>query len=287
MKNKEYKIYSEKIKTEKNIAICSDIHISQQTKKEKLIKILDTLNEIKPTHIVLPGDLYNVDTTTVYGDGYYNDNLKKFINELTEIADTYYVRGNNEISSYFLPKWLINNTNQKIHVLCEEIDESKNRYFKTEDMTISGIKFDSNFYRLNENNKCSEIIYKYTKYLEKLSKHCGSKDFNILLCHDPIIQKAMLYYKNYFLKKFNFDLIISGHNHGGLFPEWMRPLLKLAGTNIEQAYPTYTKGMIINGKNQYHIISEGITKFHSNSESLKILENYCEGTIENVRILKK
>ena len=116
-------------------------------------------------------------------------------------------------------------------------------------------------------------------YLEKLSKCCGSKTFNILLCHDPIIINALrLYQKDH--PQLNFDLILSGHTHGGFFPYWMKSI-------IERAYPTYTKGIFSTGNNQSVVVSEGITKFHSSFGKLQSLESFHEGTIDYVKVLKK
>lgn len=61
----------------------------------------------------------------------------------------------------------------------------------------------------------------------------------------------MLYLTTLVTKKqqesdFNFDLIISGHNHGGIWPEWMKQLFKLIGVAMELYYP---KGMMNIGHN--------------------------------------
>ena len=127
---------------------------------------------------------------------------------------------------------------------------------------------------------------RYNKYLEKLSKYCGTKNFNILLCHDPIIVKALqLYQKEH--DNLNFDLIISGHNHGGLFPYWLKSVLEYSGADMERLYPTYTKGIFETNYNQYTIVSEGVTRFHSGFGKLQFLEKCHEGTIENVKVLSK
>lgn len=283
MKTRQYKMYSNKIDSSKNVAICSDLHLSGKTPKKTIVKVLDTLQEIKPTHIVVPGDLYDVCYETITQK---EDIVTEFINEATSIADVFYVKGNIEQRSMLLPYGLYYNKNPRFHLLCEETFDGKDKYVNYDDVNISAIKLPMSFYYFSEEEKCAILLERYNKYLEKLSKYCGSKNFNILLCHDPIIVRALKLYQKDHLQ-LNFDLIVSGHNHGGLFPYWMKAILEYSGVDIERAYPTYTKGMLTTGDNQAVVVSEGITKFHSGFGKLQLLEKFHEGTIEYVKVLKK
>lgn len=290
MKKIEYVIESSKIDEDKNIAICSDMHINIKTPAKKIDEVLQTLTDIKPTHIVIPGDLYDVDDTTMFD---MPDRVSLFIDNATDIADVFYVKGNIEQKSGLLPYKLYNNTNPKFHLLCESNSDGKYRYIENGGINIAGIKPPLDFYKLSESERANFLLLQYRKYLERLSKYCGSKNFNVLLCHDPIIARTMLYLENLanntkYETNLNFDLIISGHNHGGIWPNWMRPLFKLIGANMELCYPTYTNGMIDIGRNgEKIIISEGITKFHSDFGKLQSLEKYHEGTVENVKVLSR
>ncbi len=286
MERYEYTIESSKIDGDKNIAICSDLHINKKTTDKKIDDILYTLEDIKPTHIVIPGDLYD---TAVYD----NEQIFNFIDNATEIADVFYVKGNIEQKNGLLPYKLYNNHNRKFHLLCERNLDGEYTYINNNGINISGIKLPLEFYRLNENQRAMFLLFEYRKYLETLSVNCGSKNFNVLLCHDPIILKIIPFLRNLTAKTpyetdLNFDLIISGHNHGGIWPDWMRPFFKLIGANMELCYPTYTKGMIEIGCNGGKIvISKGITKFHSDFGKLQLFERFHEGTVENVKILSK
>ena len=288
MKRIEYIIESSKINVDKNIAICSDMHINKKTPKKKIDYVLETLADIKPTHIVIPGDLYDVDSSTIFNNP---DRVSSFIDNATDIADVFYVKGNIEQKSELLPYQLYNNYNPKFHLLCENNSNGKYRHIKNNDINIAGIKLPLNFYNLSEKERTKIILSQYKKYLEKLSKSCGIIDFNILLCHDPIIIEVINYLSTLTKEEQfenNFDLIISGHNHGGIWPDFMKPLFKLTRTNMELCYPTYTKGMLEVGRDEKKmIVSEGITKFHSDFGSLQTLERFHDGTIENVKILSK
>ncbi len=251
LKKFEYIIESSKIVEDKNVAICSDLHINKKTPEKKIDDVLQALADIKPTHIVIPGDLYDVDDTTIFN---MPDKVSLFIDNATDIADVFYVKGNVEQKSELLPYRLYNNNNPKFHLLCEHNSDGKYRYIYNNGITIAGIKLPLDFYVLSESERAKCLLLQYRKYLEKLSKYCGAKNFNILLCHDPIIARTMLYLRTLTSNakdetNLNFDLIISGHNHGGMWPDWMKPLFKLIGANIELCYPTYTKGMIDIGHN--------------------------------------
>ena len=283
MKRKQYTIYSDKIDSSKNIAVCSDLHLNENTSKKKISEVLETLDEIKPSHIVIPGDLYDVCHSTIEVK---NDIVTDFINEATDIADVYYVKGNIEQRSMLLPYGLYYNNNPHFHLLCENTPSGKDKIIYNNDVNVSAIKLPLDFYYLNEEERCKALMERYNKYLEKLSKYCGTKNFNVLLCHDPIIVKALqLYQKEH--GNLNFDLIISGHNHGGLFPYWLKSVFEFSGADMERLYPTYTKGIFETNYNQYTIVSEGVTRFHSGFGKLQFLEKCHEGTIENVKVLSK
>lgn len=283
MKKNEYQLYSDKVKSNKNIAIVSDLHISEKMPNTKLDEVLDTLEEIEPTHIVMPGDLFNVDISTIC-----DDKVTDFINCATEIADVFYVKGNIEdeasILNYsILPCGLKDNKNEYFHILGEE----ENKIIYNDGINITGIKLPSNFYKLDEAQKLSTLFSKYSIYLDKLSSRCGNENFNILLCHDPIIRDYFKLVEAINDHPSNIDLVISGHNHGGMFPTYLKNIIEPFVKDITKYYPSYTKGMFDIDSNGHMIVSEGVTKYHSDMEILSNLERYHEGTIENVRILKK
>ena len=284
MKRIEYTIESSKVDSDKNIAICSDMHINDKTSNRKIEEILDTLIEINPTHIVILGDLYDVNWDDTLNN---TDKVLYFIDQATKIADIFYVKGNMEQRSTLLPYFFYYNFYPEVHLLCEDNSKGKHTYFSNNGINFAGIKLPTNFYRLNEQEKTKLLLTKYKKYLEKLSNICGSENFNILLCHDPIIKDAFDYLAINGIIDLNFDLIISEHNHGGLMPKCMKPLFKLLNFNTELLSPTYTNGLFeIGNEGKNLIVSEGITKFHSDFGKLQFLEEFHEGTIENVKVLK-
>lgn len=277
MKRNEYIIYNDKIRSDKNIAICSDTHINTKTTDKKLKEILDTISDINPSHIVIPGDLFDPDIETIH-----SYRVKRFIDDMTEIAKVYYIAGDAE--EHFLPAGIRNNCNRKFRILCEKLyfDEL---FLEDQDVTIAGLRLPNEFYRLGEEEKLQTILFKYRDYLQKLSKDCGDDNFNILLCHDPIITQAMIYFANIYGEHFNFDLIVSGHNHGGDFPKLLKLVRSILATDIDLK-SQYTKGAYEVDFDKYAVISEGVTKYDQSLCPFRSLEYFHEGTIENVKVLK-
>jgi len=277
MKRNEYSIYNNKIRGDKNIAICSDIHINSKTPDKKLQEVLDNLEDIKPTHIVIPGDLYDPDEETIH-----SYRVKKFIDNMTEIAKVYYIAGDAE--GHLLPAGIRNNLNSKFRILCEKLyfDE---QFLEDRDVTVAGLRLPNQFYRLNEEEKLNTLLFKYREYLEKLSKDCGDNNLNILLCHDPVIVRAMMHFSYVYAEHFNFDLVISGHNHGGNFPKLLKLFRNILATDID-FNSLYTKGVHEIDYDKYAMISEGITKYDQSLLPFESLEHFHEGTIENVKVYK-
>lgn len=283
MKRKTYSVFSDKVKTNKNVAILSDLHISKKTPDSKLNDVINTLEKIKPTHIVVPGDLFNVDESTISGDKVTN-----FISEITEISEVFYVKGNIEDGDWgpsfsVLPTGLKNNQNNRFHVVGETHEETPEQ----SDLNILGLRIDNDIYKMGEKEKIATILKKYEEYLKILSSRYSKENFNILLCHDPIIRDVLRLMEAINGTQLNYDLVISGHNHGGMYPKQLKRIIKSHVEDITKYYPKYTKDMWSINDNSNIIISEGVTKYHSEMGILEILEKKHEGTIENVHILKR
>lgn len=280
MKKNEYVLYNSKVVSNKNIAIVSDLHISENTPNKKLEEVLDTLDDIHPTHIVIPGDLYNVDTSTIC-----ENKVTNFVEDMTSIAETFYVKGNTEDMGSILNMSIFPNgikENKKFHILGE--DEKIVHY---DGINITGIKIPEELYKKEEKRKMIELLTKYEEYLNRISKKCGDKDYNILLCHDPIMFEVLKIIEGINGNALNIDLLVAGHNHGGMFPKVLKPIINPFTNDINKYYPSYVNGLWETDTNNHMIVSEGVTKYHSEMGILENLERFHNGTIENVRILKK
>lgn len=269
MKVNEYKIETNKTVTDKRIAVVSDIHINGSTEVEKLLSIKNILKEIKPTHVFIPGDLYNVDEVTLSRQ--VGDNIVyNFLHELADIADIFYVKGNNEVKSSLIPYEIYNNLDPRIHLLCDTyanyLSGSRNycnyNNIVTGDMDVMAIKLPEVFYSISKDERIELLVSRYKEYLKNLTTKCNSDRYNVLLCHDSIMLDV---YREIEALK-NFDLIVSGHNHRGVY--------------IDSIEHEYISG-IIQKLNTIFLISRGI------SRSDEVLDNDHESTIEVVNVYSK
>lgn len=184
-----YEIKSEKISSSFNnfkIVHISDLHSKEFGKNNiKLIKKIDSLN---PDAIFLTGDIIdNEDIDYV--------KIVNLIKELSSKYKIYYSFGNHELLLKRINKNDFINEIKKLNV--EILQDNMARIFKDNDYI--------NIYGLNHNfseNKSLNIGQ------AKLLKNAKSSEYNILLFHDPDFIDN--------IKKYNIDLVFSGHIHGGI-----------------------------------------------------------------------
>ena len=217
---KEYNIKFENLKNDLKIIHLSDIHCINSKRKEN--SLLNKIQRENPNIIVITGDL--VDATD-YNHGRCNKDLTiDFLKKLAKIAKTYFVYGNHEVAvvedkdTSFLKDLentgiiLLNNKAENI-----EINENNISIFGIQDpQTV-------NSYIPFENTIKDELDFVKNKINENSLK--------IFLVHRPE------YFEIY--SKYDIDLCLSGHAHGGQF---RFPLVKGLYAPNQGWFPKYTKG---------------------------------------------
>jgi len=122
----------------------------------------------------------------------------------------------------------------------------------------------------------SEKIEDFKKYINNMKTN--KKHYNILLCHSPInISRKEI------IKDIDVDLVLCGHMHGGLVPNFLKPLLKNIGFISPQKtlFPKCAYGNIkIDNKNI--IITSGI-KVMSKS-SFKYIKNIFASEVVEINV---
>lgn len=184
-----YEIKSEKISSSFNnfkIVHISDLHSKEFGKNNiKLIKKIDSLN---PDVIFFSGDIIDKEDIDYV-------KIVNLIKELSSKYKIYYSFGNHELLLKRINKNDFVNELKKINI--EILQDNMARIFKNNDYI--------NIYGLNHNfseNKSLNIGQ------AKLLKNAKSSEYNILLFHDPDFIDN--------IKKYNIDLVFSGHIHGGI-----------------------------------------------------------------------
>lgn len=232
LKQTNYLVKSKKLPESFNefkIAHISDFHNTNSKRIKSTI--IETLKKNAPDVIVITGDLIDSRRTNITSA---IDFLKSIIN----IAPVYFVLGNHESRLRDTKELIEHAENIGVNVL-RNISVQITRQGHTIDIT--GLD-DPGFYITLEN--ANEILEKTDRSLNKVVKL--NDKFSILLTHRPELIK--LY------SKYNFDLIFTGHAHGGQ--------IRIPGIGGiiapgQGLFPKYTRG-IYSEHNTKMVLSCGI-----------------------------
>ncbi|MCM1083746.1 MAG: metallophosphoesterase [Clostridium sp.] len=180
------------------IAVLADLHNSFSNEGERII---EAVRKEHPDIIIAAGDML----LSHSDQQRKNKKTAELMNGLCEIAPLFYGMGNHETAvsnrSYLKHLWpdFLNNIKNKETLLR---NESKNIYVKGKKINIYGLELPEKYYkRFNKLKPTGEEI-------DNLIGKSDNDAYNILIAHHPD------FYKQY--AKWGADLILSGHNHGGM-----------------------------------------------------------------------
>ncbi|MDR2532902.1 MAG: metallophosphoesterase [Oscillospiraceae bacterium] len=218
-----HKIYTGKIEGKLRLALLSDLHsFSHGKKQEKLVRAIDDSN---PDIILMAGDI--ADHVIPHG------NTKILLRRLGKYP-VFYVSGNHEYKS-------------------GEIREIKRFFRELGADVLEGVnrKISIGNNMLNISGVDDAIIgaQRFKKQLLNCAAQADMRLFTILLTHRP--EKANLY------KKLKFDLVLTGHTHGGqvIIPRYFNGIYA-----VNQGFlPKYAGGHYDMGCGDM-IVSRGLSK---------------------------
>lgn len=224
-----YKIESDKIDSPVRIALVTDLHSCKYGENQKTL--IDAVNKEKPDIILLGGDIFdNIIPDT---------NTKTFLKDVAPKYPCYYVTGNHEYwsrQSDEIIAWLRANN---ISVLD---GESVDVEIGNQKISLSGI---------NDPDK-ERFTGKSGDFYSELDEIQREKDdnlFRILLAHRPSYIESYL--------KYDFDLVLCGHAHGG---QWrLPPFLNGVYAPDEGWLPKYAGGNY-DFPNGQMIVSRGLAR---------------------------
>ena len=237
------KIYNLKKKSPKEIILISDIHYQSKKDIKYLDKLYLKLKELNPEYICISGDLTN--KAYIKDEDLLIDRLEK----LSKISKVIYALGNHEC--YISRKRRQYGFNRD---LLNKISNINNLYLLDNDNVIIdninfiGITIPIKYYFEKKIDK-QELKDTFNKLKVKRGK------YNILLCHSPIDICTEEY-----LKDANIDLVLCGHMHGGVLPNFLRKKIKNGGiiTPERKLFPKKCYGYIKVCDTEV-IISSGVT----------------------------
>ncbi len=230
LKTVHYTITSDKINNPMRIALITDLHSCRYGTAQKTL--IDAVNKEKPDIVLLGGDIFD--------DEIPDENTKVFLTAIAKDYPCYYVTGNHEywsMRSDEMLAWLDEHGIKDIGGKCVRVSQNSN------EITLSGV---------NDPDQA-----RYTgrgigmrAELDKTRDARRSDEFSILLAHRPSFMKTYLDY--------GFDLILTGHAHGG---QWRIPGI-LNGTFApdEGFFPKYAGGLYHFDGGSDMIVSRGLAR---------------------------
>ena len=243
----KYYVNSPSIFFDKKIAFLSDVHSDALVLEE----IIEILKSKEVDILIIGGDLLDC-----LKDNNRNVKIKELLEEYAKVFEIYIAIGNHDIV-YFNNHYLLNpsenatpNLNFWYYLnLNENINVS---YFPTGKSTVCKWSLDNNVDLSILNMPIEYYWHKepYDEFKEHIKVldtiNIESDKYNILVCHTPknIVQNGSI--DEYFKEEKRFDLILSGHIHGGLVPINMRK--NESGKGLFGPYgtllPEYSYGII-------------------------------------------
>lgn len=263
----QYQLESPKVTKKRKILVMSDIHNNEQV----LDKLLSVIKLDTPDYLCLVGDIVE----------YNNDNIDKllvWLKELSYLTNVIITYGNHENVARIKDKWVIKEDNNLYHnTNCHVLNKPFDQII-IDNISFYAINMPITWYQYEKSNKPF-----FNKFINNISIP-QYNHLNILLSHSPkwfIHKNKIVNYQ--FLKEV--DLILSGHNHGGLVP---RSLTKIVPFRIGFG-PYYT--VIKNAYGHYYnndkalIISSGITKLAKVNKPVHHLNQFYLPDIEEIILI--
>lgn len=242
-------IYSGKIPCDISFLVISDIHRSKTEGKENLMKIKDLIDLDEIDSIIIPGDIVN--DVNDLEDKEFRSRLQEELLSITKYKPTFVSLGNHDQMTHAKNGTWIPGQTQLLKEAIKEIPNfcliENGEKCDMNFLNISACSPDFNYYEdkdkkksERESTKDYQRIFKQT-YNEKLF---SDNTYNIFLTHEPqsIIKLSK---ENESCIQPNTDLVISGHMHNGLLPNFMQPFMANRGiiSPQMQLLPEYAQGV--------------------------------------------
>lgn len=224
------------LKEDINIIHLSDLHSKEFGKNN--IKLQKRIFALKPDIIFLTGDIIDSNLKNI-------DKIIAFIGRLQESCPVVYIPGNNETRTHMLDFIMKSLKELGVYALSNEI---LTLTIKNQELNILGLCE----YLIRTNKTGFEKIldtYHYDGYKTLLSSLENMNGYKILLSHYPEKFSLKGDYSDY-----NFDLMLSGHAHGGQFILPVVGGLFAPGQGIR---PKFYAGLYKGNKNNL-VVSRGL-----------------------------
>lgn len=229
LKIRYYTVRTEKMGESVRIVLVTDLHSCKYGREEE--KLIAAIEEQKPDMVLLGGDICD--------DKIPNDNTEALLKGIADSYPCYYVTGNHEYWSNRIDKILDLFQSYGVTVLSGTSDIIK---IRSQSLNICGIS-DPDIIRYTD----SPIGAR--EQLQALEHVPDNGLYTILLAHRP---EWIDTYAEY-----DFDLVLSGHAHGG---QWRLPgIINGVFAPDQGMFPKYAGGRYISG-DMTMIVSRGLAR---------------------------
>ena len=218
-----------KEQTQIKIVLIADLH-STIFGEDQLI-LIDKIKTINPDLIILAGDIID-DIVPITG-------TRLLLEGISNLAPIFYVTGNHEF-------WTFNIQAIREELASYGVTILSDNYVKIEinnnEIIIAGIEDPDKRYYETQNYNQNESMENAFKELDEIQL------YKILIAHRPEL------IENY--KKYSFNLVLSGHAHGGQVR--IPPFINGLYAPHQGVFPKYAGGLYIH-ENLTHIVSRGLS----------------------------
>lgn len=188
----DYEISSVKINNDVNIVMIADVHDQHCKVKDEIV---DKIEQLKPDIILCAGDIIDSESES-------DKSIIEFLNSLSEISDVYMSLGNHELE-YPDSKQLIEDIkNTGATVLDKEYQDIE---VNGNTIRVGGM-YDYAFSQETGNIDQETMKSDVYSFLTEMKQ---TSSFQLMMAHRP---DSFIFGNAY---KWDFDLVVSGHYHGG------------------------------------------------------------------------
>lgn len=214
-----YNVESDKLSAPVRIALLTDLHSCKYGENQK--NLIEAVQEQNPDLVLLGGDIFD-------DNGSY-DNAELTVRQLAEQYPCYYVTGNHEYWGYDVGTILDIVKDCGVNILAGECDTIT---INGQMLSICGVDDPDAEVYMAEGEPVERQLERADEAAKVAEKAVGEEIFSVLLSHRPEL------FETY--QKYDFDLVLSGHAHGG---QWRIPgLLNGLYAPHQGLFPEYAGG---------------------------------------------
>jgi len=246
-------VYNKNFKNDIKIIHISDIHFNINTTSKKLDILSESIIREKTDYVMITGD--TIDRAEIIDN---EDKIKELVAFLKKIAK----------STKIIISIGNHDTFKNCRIFFKKIDDINNIWvldnlsYTDDYIYVAGFTLPNNYYYNDSGDESTEYLCDTLDKYNDFWKKMPNNKIKIAMIHSPIKLTEDLV----LAKLANFDLVLCGHTHDGVVPEFLK--LFFRGNRgiispLKKFFPKIARGKIVkcvNNKELVIIISGGVTK---------------------------